>query len=57
MDIGSNKPSVQDMIEIPHHMVNICDPVENLTAGDFVGKITPVICDILVIVIVIIITT
>jgi len=48
MDVGSNKPSVEEISETPHHMVDICEPSENLTAGDFVERIVPIIYDILV---------
>jgi tRNA dimethylallyltransferase len=34
-DIGSAKPTPQDRERIPHHMIDICDPTEVFTAGDY----------------------
>jgi tRNA dimethylallyltransferase len=47
MNIGSNKPSNEEMLEIPHHMVDIVEPNEMMSSGDFVRQITPIIHDIL----------
>lgn len=47
MDIGSNKPTAEEMADTPHHMVDICDPKETLSAADFVNMITPIIYDVL----------
>lgn len=35
-DIGSAKPSKDIREKIPHHLVDIVEPTENFTAGDFV---------------------
>lgn len=35
MDIGTAKPGPQLLAEIPHHLVNICDPSEPYSAADF----------------------
>jgi tRNA dimethylallyltransferase len=47
MDIGANKPTREEMDTIPHHMVDICDPRDNLSAGDFVNMASPLILSIL----------
>jgi tRNA dimethylallyltransferase len=47
MDIGSNKPTIEEMNEIPHHMVNICEPNDPYSGGDFVKQAAPIIYDIL----------
>jgi tRNA dimethylallyltransferase len=39
MDIGTAKPSTDEMREIPHHLINICEPSEVFTAGDFSKKV------------------
>ena len=36
LDIGSAKPSVAVRAELPHHLVDICEPNESYSAGRFV---------------------
>lgn len=36
MTIGSAKPSLQEQAEIPHHLLDICDPDHMLTVAEFV---------------------
>ena len=36
MDIGSAKPSPTERAIIPHHLLDICDPVEAYSAARFV---------------------
>jgi tRNA dimethylallyltransferase len=47
MDIGSNKPTPEEIAATRHHMVDICEPKQTLSAGEFVLLVTPVIYDIL----------
>jgi tRNA dimethylallyltransferase len=35
MDIGTSKPSVQVREQVPHHLIDICDPAEIYSAGRF----------------------
>ena len=35
MDIGTAKPSSPELSEIPHHLIDIRDPGDSFTAGDF----------------------
>jgi tRNA dimethylallyltransferase len=35
MDIGTAKPSTRIRAAVPHHLIDICDPVENYSAGRF----------------------
>ena len=35
MDIGTAKPSTAERAEIPHHLIDICDPVEAYSAARF----------------------
>jgi tRNA dimethylallyltransferase len=35
LDIGSAKPSLPERAEIPHHMIDICPPEENMDAGRY----------------------
>ena len=34
-EIGTAKPSVQDRKRIPHHLIDVADPTEQFTAGDY----------------------
>ena len=36
LDIGTEKTSPSEMDGIPHHLIDICDPKESYSAGDFV---------------------
>ena len=36
MDIGTAKPSPEERLQLPHHLIDIRDPGEQFTAGDFV---------------------
>lgn len=47
MDIGSAKPPASARKEIPHHLVDIVDPKETFTAGDFVRFTLPIVEDLL----------
>lgn len=35
MDIGTSKPSVEVQASVPHHLIDICEPVEAYSAGRF----------------------
>ncbi len=35
MDIGTAKPSKEEMAICPHHLIDICDPAESYSAADF----------------------
>jgi tRNA dimethylallyltransferase len=35
MDIGTAKPSPEQREQLPHHLIDICDPSEQFSAGDF----------------------
>lgn len=39
VNIGSAKPSVSERSEVPHHLVDILDPSESYTAGDFIRAV------------------
>ena len=47
LDIGSNKPSAAEQEAVPHHLVDICDPHETYSSGEFVRAAVPIIYDIL----------
>jgi tRNA dimethylallyltransferase len=46
MDIGTAKPTLEERHAIPHHLVDIRDPDQNFTAGDFVREANTALEDI-----------
>jgi tRNA dimethylallyltransferase len=46
LDIGSAKPPQALRNSVPHHLVDICEPTDNYSAGRFVADATGVIKDI-----------
>ncbi|MFK7998941.1 MAG: tRNA (adenosine(37)-N6)-dimethylallyltransferase MiaA [Polyangiales bacterium] len=45
-DIGSAKPTEEELEGVPHHLLDIVDPDENIDAMDFAGRADAVIDDI-----------
>lgn len=35
MDIGTAKPTAEELARAPHHLIDICDPLESYSAADF----------------------
>jgi len=46
MDIGTAKPSPEERLRLPHHLIDIRNPDEQFTAGDFVRLAREAIDDI-----------
>ncbi len=46
LDIGAAKPSRELRAEIPHHLIDIVDPADNYSAGQFVRDAANAIADI-----------
>jgi tRNA dimethylallyltransferase len=46
MDIGTAKPSRAELSTVPHHLVDIRDPHEPFTAGDFYRHVQTALADI-----------
>lgn len=46
MDIGTGKPSAEQLKRYPHHLVDILDPTESYSAGQFVRDAGALIADI-----------
>ncbi len=46
MDIGTAKPSVAELAAVPHHLINIRDPLRAYSAAEFVLDATRLIHDI-----------
>ncbi|MFO7681198.1 MAG: isopentenyl transferase family protein, partial [Chloroflexota bacterium] len=35
MDIGTAKPTAAEQTQVPHHLIDICNPDETLTLGEY----------------------
>ena len=46
MDIGTAKPSPEEMQGIRHHMLDICDPTEDFSVSRYCELATPILEDI-----------
>jgi tRNA dimethylallyltransferase len=46
LDIGTAKPSLQERRRVPHHMIDLCEPTEVFTAGDYQREARGVLDDI-----------
>ncbi len=46
MDIGTAKPTKEEMAWIPHHLIDICDPDEDFSAASFASVAQNVIADV-----------
>ena len=47
MDIGTAKPTTEEMQGIPHHMIDICEPDEPFSVRRYCEMATPILEDIL----------
>lgn len=46
MDIGSAKPSAAERARVPHHLIDILDPLQSYSAADFVRDTTRLVGEI-----------
>jgi len=46
MDIGTAKPTREELAEVPHHLINIRDPMQAYSAAEFVRDATALVADI-----------
>ncbi|HUP58032.1 MAG TPA: tRNA (adenosine(37)-N6)-dimethylallyltransferase MiaA [Bdellovibrionota bacterium] len=46
MDIGTAKPSAEERARVAHHLIDIRDPEESFTAGDFVRDVERALAEI-----------
>ena len=47
MDIGTAKPTLEEMQGIPHHMIDICEPDEDFSVSRYCDMAAPIVDDIL----------
>ena len=47
MDIGTAKPTVEEMAGAPHHMIDVAGPEENYSVARYVADAVPIVDDIL----------
>jgi len=46
MDIGTSKPTLDEISEVPHHLIDICEPSDTYSAARFVHDATKLIHEI-----------
>lgn len=46
MDIGTAKPTADELAQVPHHLIDIVDPLERYSAARFVADASAAIADI-----------
>lgn len=46
LDVGTAKPTAEELRSVPHHLVDVCEPTQQLSAGDYVGLADAAIDDI-----------
>ncbi|MBR5448133.1 MAG: tRNA (adenosine(37)-N6)-dimethylallyltransferase MiaA [Clostridia bacterium] len=46
MDIGTAKPTAEEMARVPHHMIDVCDPRVNYSAADWAEGAARAIADV-----------
>ena len=47
MDIGTAKPTPDEMLGVPHHMIDVCDPTEDYSVARYVTEASAAIGDVL----------
>ncbi len=47
MDIGTAKPTLEEMAGIPHHMIDVAEPWEDFSVSRYCAMATPIVEDIL----------
>ena len=47
MDIGTAKPTQEEMGGVPHHMIDVADPSEDYSVARYVDQAVPIVDDIL----------
>ncbi len=46
MDIGTAKPTAEELAQVPHHLIDILDPLQSYSAAEFVRDATQLIAAI-----------
>jgi len=46
MDVGTAKPTLQQLAEIRHHMIDVLDPTEQISAGMYREMVLPMVAEI-----------
>ena len=47
MDIGTAKPTAEEMDGIPHHMLDVCEPEDDFSVSKYCEMATPIVDDII----------
>ena len=43
MDIGTEKPTQEQLAAVPHHMIDVVEPAEDFSAGEYLRTVSPII--------------
>lgn len=46
MDVGTAKPTEDEKCGIPHHMIDIADPMDDFSCADYVAMAKPIVADV-----------
>ncbi len=44
--VGTGQPTLEEQARVPHHLINVLDPTEKITAGRYAGLVYELIADI-----------
>ena len=47
MDIGTAKPTREELAAVPHHMIDVADPADNYSCADYSSKASGILADLL----------
>ncbi|MBE8950875.1 MAG: tRNA dimethylallyltransferase [Quinella sp. 3Q1] len=45
-NVGTAKPSPEELLRVPHHLINILDAAEKFSVGEFVRRARPIISEL-----------
>ena len=46
MDVGTAKPTTDEQAQVPHHLIDLCDPLDSYSAAEFMRDIEGLLSDI-----------
>jgi tRNA dimethylallyltransferase len=47
MDIGTAKPSAEEQSELPYHLIDVIEPKQNYSLGDYLAQAEPILANLL----------
>ncbi len=46
LNIGTSKPTKEELAQVPHHMIDILDPTQAFSVAEFIARLIPLMLDI-----------